>query len=82
MPTPQRKTELTARYRAQGSDGRTYDVIETTDYLNVTTVHDTGSTWQAGMKTLRLDSGEAVNRLAQGRYQIVGSKVLLTFDGP
>lgn len=77
-----KKTTETARYEATGSDGRRYVIVETTDFIGSTTLHDNKTTWTPGMKTLRTTTGDHVNKVSDGVYEIMRTRVTLRFAGP
>lgn len=77
-----KKTEETNRYRTTGSDGRHYEIVETTDFIGTTTLHDNKTTWTPGMKTLRTANGDHVNKISDGFYEIMRTRVTLRFAGP
>ena len=77
-----KRTEETNRYRTTGSDGRRYEIIETTEFIGTTTLHDGQTTWTPGMKTLRTTTGDHVNKVSDGVYEVARSRVTLRFAGP
>lgn len=77
-----KKIMETNRYRATGNDGRKYEIIETTEFINTTTLSDTAPQWTAGMKALRTSNGDPVNKIGEGTYEILRRGVILKFPGP
>ena len=77
----QNRVKETNRYVASGSDGKSYSVIEYTEFLNTSTLLDSSS-WTPGMKSLKLANGDHVNKVSDGKYQIVRTGVTLSFSGP
>ena len=77
------RLEETARVTAHGSDGRTYTVLEHTDF------HVAGDTKMPGRRlyfALTQDTDPPDNidltRLEKGRYQRADSEVILVSDDP
>ncbi len=69
----------TDRFTALGSDGQTYTVVESTEFVHVTTIHpDPQPTPEPGMRTLKVyPSGDHVN-LENGQMVVVRTQVKLT----
>lgn len=76
------KFKETNRYHAQGSDGKKYEIIEVTELLDVTTIHDTQQKFMPGSISLKLKNGDHVNKISQGKYQVAKTGVDIEFNGP
>lgn len=76
----QKRVEETNRYVAQGSDGKSYTVVEFTEFLNTSTQNKVS--WSPGMKSLQLLNGEPVNKVGEGKYETALTGVTLAFSGP
>jgi len=73
-----RQIKETSRFFALGSDGKKYQVIEFTEFLEVTTIHDAQTRWEPGMKILKLENGEHVNPVDGGGFEIPRTGVHLS----
>lgn len=64
----------------KSSAGAVYHVNEFCEYINSTTVSDTGETWVPGKMIYRLLDGEPVNHVEADVYEIVrtNEKITLT----
>jgi hypothetical protein len=65
----------TGSFVAKDDQGKTYRVAILTEFIE--SVTNEGSMEIEGLKELRLDTGEAVNRVRQGKYRIVDTGLLL-----
>lgn len=74
-----RQFHLLESFPALGSDGVTYKVC-VFEHLrrDESLAHDSGAWLPTGMSELRLDSGDAIDPLADGTMRIVRSGVTLT----
>jgi len=63
------------RFSAQGSDGRVYVVVVSESRIPNTNMDDSVRTSLPGLRSLRTSTGDNVNRLEKGKYQIVASGV-------
>jgi predicted transcriptional regulator len=68
-------------FMADGSDGKTYTVFVSTDYINAGTTVDPQAVVE-GCKELRTSDGLAVNRERKGEYKVVQTGVTLRSDSP
>ena len=67
------KTQVreTERFVATGSSGTKYEVVEFTTFIGTTTIHTDQQQWAPGLKAYRLSTGQPLNRLPGGEFQIV-----------
>ncbi len=65
------KIEKTGEFIAIGTDGNSYHVIEYTNFINATTIHDTQEQWIPGMKEYRLPNNDPVNNISSNTFEIV-----------
>lgn len=72
-----KQTRQTGKFNALGSDGRTYVVIELTEFLNTTTQESATTEWLEGLKAYRLGDGGAVNRHSDTEFTVVSTGVQL-----
>lgn len=72
------KIEKTGDYMGKSSTGNVYHVNEFCEYINVTTISDSGNKWHSGMKIYRLLNGNPVNHIEGDVYEIVGTKEKIT----
>ena len=63
----------TKRYQAAYGDGEPVTLLIHTTMIDVTAAGDPGPTFVRGMATLKTDRGETLNRLEQGKYEVVGT---------
>lgn len=68
----------TGRFSAKGTDGQIYTVVESTEFVDVTTLESKGPEWLEGLKAYRLSGGGAVNRHSDLEFSIVSTGVRLT----
>lgn len=71
----------TGTFIARGSDGRDYTVHVYTEYISAGSFDDPDAVIE-GMKGLHTSTGQRVNRLGKGQYQIVSTGVALRSDSP
>jgi len=71
---------LTGSFVATREDGTEVRLSILTDFVRVRTTE--GESEVEGLKELVLLNGGHVNRLGQGRYQVVATGELLTSDAP
>lgn len=72
------ETRSTNHFRAKGSDGQIYRVIEYTDFHESRSLQSLGTSWIAGLKSFRLDTGDVVNENSPTEYTVVASGMKLT----
>jgi hypothetical protein len=78
----QRKvTQQTGKFAARDANGDETTVIVLTHFTETTDL-DGNVSRVPGIKALRTASGETVNRLEKGKYQILGESAVLTSDDP
>jgi hypothetical protein len=65
-----KRIERTGAFDAIGTDGRTYQVIEYTEFHDASTVHGAQNNWVPGIKSYRLRYGDPVNALPDGDFEI------------
>lgn len=70
------------RFTAVSQEGETFDINESQTFINAGS--HSGVDWLPGMKRMQTSRGEAVNRLDQGKYQVVRGpgKIDVTSDDP
>jgi hypothetical protein len=75
-----KKIEKTAEYIGKSTSGKSFNVHEFTEFLDVTTISDTEPKWFPGMLIYRLPNGDPVNHVEDDIYEIVrtGEKIKLT----
>jgi len=66
---------------AMGEDGMEHTIHIFTDILDAGTRADTNAELE-GLKELRTQNGDAVNRLGKGKYEIVVTGAILQSDEP
>lgn len=67
-------------FTATDDAGRQQTILKFTDVINVD--HFEGSASVTGIQSLRTASGQSVNRIAKGEYQIVTSGLILRSTSP
>ncbi len=72
-----KELRLTGQFSAVAADGSAYDILEWTEFHDVTCMSSTHREWLAGMKALKLPSGEHVNSLGDDEYEVVTSSLRL-----
>jgi hypothetical protein len=65
---------------ATDNTGRQQTILKFADVLNID--HFEGNASAVGIQSLRTASGQAVNRITQGEYQIVPSGLILRSNSP
>lgn len=73
-------TEQTGVFVARSPNGNAVEISIFTEFHEGLT--SDGPDRTEGMKFLRTEHGDYVNRLDKGRYQVVGSQIELTSDDP
>lgn len=68
-------------FSAVGEDGRTETIHVFVDVLDAGTRADPNAGIE-GLKLLRTDTGDAVNRLEKGEYEVVATGEILRSDDP
>jgi len=68
-------------FRAHSNDGREFIIDATQEFIENTDL-DGVVHFSAGMKRLETRNGDAVNRMAFGRYQIVHLRLNVHSDDP
>jgi hypothetical protein len=76
--TLRKQIRETGRFNAVGSDGRTYLVVELTEFEDTTTFESKTTEWLATQKSYRLNDGSAVNRNSDTELTVVATGVRLT----
>jgi hypothetical protein len=71
------QTKRTGSFIASGDDGKTYAVVEFTDFHQSGT-HADGDSWTPGLKAYKLPDGTDCNPLDDGRLEIATNRVKLT----
>lgn len=71
-----KKTEPTKEIVAVDELGQKYQIIEFTEYHDVSTFTTPGI-WEEGLKEFRLSDGSPVNKLSDTDFEIVASGVQL-----
>jgi hypothetical protein len=71
---------LKQRFAAQGSDGQNYEICVWVGDINTSTLQGRSSV--EGLPELRTSTGQAVNVLGKGRYQVMQTGVVLESSGP
>ena len=72
-----KKIERTRSFVATGTDGRTYTVIEYTEFIDATSTESTQKEWVPGLKSYKLRDGDPVNALPDGQFEIARTGVRL-----
>ena len=72
------KIEKTGEYVGTTSTGKTYRVLQYTEFMNATTVSDTEIKWHPGMLMYPLPDGDPVNHVEGDTYEIVRTKEKVT----
>jgi len=72
-----KELRLTGRFSAVAGDGSAHEIVEWTEFHDVTSRSSTYREWQPGMKSLQLRSGEHVNHLGDDEYEVVVSSMRL-----
>lgn len=79
---PLKRVDHTGTFSAVDKDGQEYTIYELTEIIGVPSRGDPGREAQ-GMKSLKTSSGEHVNRLEKGKYEIVSFvNIPITSDDP
>jgi hypothetical protein len=69
-------TEETARFTATDENGTPYDIVEYTEFFDLS-AFDHPHQSLPGLKAYRLADGRHVNRISDDEFQIVGSGIKL-----
>lgn len=79
---PHKSVEHTGTFIGREEDGSEHTILEFTTYLEGRT--GSGPYRVEGLKELRTKDGDAVNRIEEGKYEIVGGfqDIPLTSDDP
>jgi hypothetical protein len=79
-----KRIEHTGTFSAVDKDGMEYTVHELTEILGVSGTFRSPPTEMEGMKSLKISSGEHVNRIEKGRYEVVSAfgNIPITSDDP
>ncbi len=76
-----KRRESTGSFRAQDEKGNEYVIYIYTDILDASTRGNPQAEIE-GMKELRTEAGQAVNRLEKGKYQVVETGQVLVSQEP
>jgi hypothetical protein len=75
--------DIRRRFQARGSDGKDHEILVLVSPRDVTHIRDHAPLFIDSTPELRTAStGQRVNRLAQGRYQIVQTGEILESSDP
>lgn len=64
------KTKETGRIQAVAADGTHYEIIELTDFIEVSTLGSSSREWQPGLRSLMLRNGQNVNSLGDDEFEV------------
>jgi len=77
-----KRVEHTGTFAAAGNDGQQYTIYEFTEIVAVPTTGNPGGE-RPGIRSLQLSTGEPVNRMDKGKYEIMSSvNIPITSDDP
>lgn len=74
------RTRRTGTFRAIDDAGKEYVIHIMTEFIDTSTL--SGNSETEGVKNFVLDDGRNVNRVEQGRYEVVQTGQILTSDAP
>jgi hypothetical protein len=72
-----RKTEKTGEFVTIGSNGKSYRVIEYTEFVNSPSLEATQDSWEPMLKAYRLEDGSRINMVSHGVFEIAGTSITL-----
>lgn len=75
-------TTQTGEFRARNEDGQEYVIEVHTNWIDAGTMKDPNAKIPAALKELWTSTGERVNRIEKGTYEIVSSGLILTSTDP
>ena len=70
--------ESTDRFEVKAENGESYWVLESTAFVDTTTFGSSQTEWTEGLKSYRLQSGDPLNLLNDGRFKNVLTGEILT----
>jgi hypothetical protein len=73
-----KQVRKTGGFVARGSDGKSYTIVEYTEFLDVTTISDATTQWSQGMRIMKLENGEHVNPVDGGGFEVASTGVRLS----
>ena len=75
------RTRVTDSFWAKGADGRTYRIVERTEFSDSATIESTYREETAGLKSYKLEGGEQLNQTSPAEYVVVLTGLRLTKIG-